>query len=305
MADSSNSCKQRPRYHEFQVNTPQLNRRIESPALQQLRRPFNGSATRLTYFQKGDRRIPLGSVQSPKQQPKPRHEYNEDYDDPFPPPPPPPPPRFSKAPNTVVGGLIGICVATYGYSDFVTKAVASNASSESIAALRALDTYFVQSPKNMKEGRYYTLITAAFMHKNLMHLVFNTIGLWSFGRPVVSLFGAPSFLVLYFGSVVAGGLFQNYVWESQNQWNVGAVGASGGVLGVLAATACVMPKCPMSVFFVPMPMWMGLAITVGISVGGLQGRWLPSLGHADHLGGMAFGVVWWLVAMRRGRIYLR
>lgn len=26
-------------------------------------------------------------------------------------------------------------------------------------------------------------------------------------------------------------------------------------------------------------------------------------GHGDHLGGMAFGALWWLVAIRRGRIY--
>ena len=142
----------------------------------------------------------------------------------------------------------------YGYYELVKRAVDLNPSTETIAALRGLGAHFVQSPENIKEGRYYTIVTSAFMHNNLMHLLFNMIGLWSFGRPIVSIFGAPSFLVLYFGSVVAGGLFQNYTWEKQRQWNVGAMGASGGVLGVFAATTFMNPRATMALFFIPMPM---------------------------------------------------
>jgi membrane associated rhomboid family serine protease len=174
-----------------------------------------------------------------------------------------------------------------------------------MAKMQWLHDHFVHSLKNMKDGRYYTLVTSAFMHQSIMHLAMNMIGLWGFGRLIVSGFGAPSFLVLYFGSVIAGGLTQNYVWEKRGQWNAGGLGASGGVLGVFAATACIVPRGQMGFLFIPMPMWLGAALMVGLSVGGLQDRWLPTFGHADHLGGMAFGALLWLMALRRGRYYRR
>jgi membrane associated rhomboid family serine protease len=198
---------------------------------------------------------------------------------------------------------VGACIGLYGYAALVSSAVRTQASSEATARMQWLHDHFVHSLKNMKEGRYYTLVTSAFMHQSVMHLAMNMIGLWGFGRLIVSSFGAPAFLVLYFGSVIAGGLTQNYVWEKRGEWNAGGLGASGGVLGVFSATACVVPRGQMGFLFIPMPMWLGAALMVGLSVGGLQGHWLPTLGHADHLGGMAFGALWWLIALRRGRYY--
>ena len=165
-----------------------------------------------------------------------------------------PPPRYFNAPNIVVGSIVGICIGMFGYSQLVRMEVASKSSLESIAAMRALNAHFVHSSENIKQGRYYTIITSAFMHGSVIHLLVNMIGLWSFGRLAASIFGAPSFLVLYFGSIITGGLAQNYVWEQRKQPNIGGVGASGGVLGVFAAMACIMPRRSMTMLFVPMPM---------------------------------------------------
>jgi membrane associated rhomboid family serine protease len=213
--------------------------------------------------------------------------------------------RFFNAPNIVVGGLVGACIGMYGYSALVSNAVRKNPSSEAIANHKWLQDHFIHSLKNVEEGRYYTIVTSAFMHQNPAHLAMNMLGLWGFGRPIVSVCGTPSFLVLYFGSIVAGGLLQNYMWERRKQHDIGGLGASGGVLGVFAATACWMPYGTVGFLFVPMPMWVGAAVTVGLSVGGMQDPplWMPNFGHADHLGGMVFGALWWLVATRTGRFY--
>jgi membrane associated rhomboid family serine protease len=202
---------------------------------------------------------------------------------------------------------VGACIGMYGYAAFIQSAVRTQGSSEAIASLRWLHDHFIHSLKNMREGRYYTIVTSAFMHQSILHLTVNMVGLWGFGRTIVLAFGTPSFLGLYFGSVIAGGLLQNYIWERRSQYDMGGLGASGGVLGVFAATACWMPHGTVGFLFVPMPMWVGLALMVGISVRGMQDPplWLPTFGHGDHLGGMAFGALWWLVAMRRGRIYRR
>jgi membrane associated rhomboid family serine protease len=190
----------------------------------------------------------------------------------------------------------------FGYA-MVTFSVRTEAPSDAIAAQQRLTDHFIHSLRNIKEGRYYTIVTSAFMHANLGHLGLNMLALWGFGRLAVSMFGVPSFLVLYFGSIIAGGMAQNFYWERKKQWSAGGVGASGGVSGVFAAAACALPHGRMSLLIIPMPLWIGAALMVVMSVGGMQEQWLPSFAHADHLGGMAFGALYWLVALRRGRLH--
>jgi membrane associated rhomboid family serine protease len=281
-----------PQSRAICTNTPQLNQRVYKPALQQLRRPFSTSIAR----RKEQRATRVRAQQKPQK-------YDE-VDTHTPPSAPPRPSRSFNSPNIVVGGLVGACIGMFIYNSYVSGSLRTNPSSEAIAKQMWLNDNFIHSVRNMEEGRYYTIVTSAFMHSSLPHLAFNMLGLWGFGRTIVSCFGTPSFLVLYFGSVVAGGLLQNYMWMRRKQWNHGGLGASGGVLGVFAATACWMPYGTVGFLFVPMPMWIGAALTVGISVGGMQDPplWMPTFGHADHLGGMAFGALWWLIAMRRGRL---
>lgn len=57
----------------------------------------------------------------------------------------------------------------------------------------------------------------------------------------------------------------------------------------------------MRLFFVPMTMLQSMLITVGVSVACIRNDWLPFIGHVGHLGGLAFGGFWYLVALRRGR----
>jgi membrane associated rhomboid family serine protease len=39
------------------------------------------------------------------------------------------------------------------------------------------------------------------------------LAIWGFGRLFISVYGLPSFLGLYFGSAIAGGVVQTYVWK--------------------------------------------------------------------------------------------
>ena len=130
------------------------------------------------------------------------------------------------------------------------------------------------------------------------------LALWGFGQAVVALYGVPTFAVLWVGSGIAGGLGQAYFWaKNPNPYaEEKAMGASGSLLGIFAALTCVMPKHPVSLVIIPMPMFVAAALTAGFSLGALREGWLPYIGHADHLGGMAFGVLWWVVVLRRRRI---
>ncbi|KAH7321733.1 hypothetical protein BKA65DRAFT_87767 [Rhexocercosporidium sp. MPI-PUGE-AT-0058] len=203
--------------------------------------------------------------------------------------------------NLVVVSLVGACVGIFFWNGHLQSEARQKATRE--ARKKASDFYenFVMTVRSLEPGRYYTLISSAFMHRDVMHLGLCMLGLFTIGRTVVAGSGVPSFLVLYFGSAVAGGVAQVKFWEaSSSPYTVNyGMGSSGAISGLFAALACSMPTSRILLLFIPMPMFVAAALNVGISVGGMQGRWLQNWGHADHLGGMAFGALWWALAMRR------
>ena len=70
-----------------------------------------------------------------------------------------------------------------------------------------------------------------------------------------------------------------------------AVGASGGVSGVLFASIVILPKMMLGIFFViPMPAWLFAILYLGYSVYGVQ-KQLGNIGHEAHLGGAVVGLV--------------
>jgi len=62
-----------------------------------------------------------------------------------------------------------------------------------------------------------------------------------------------------------------------------------------------MPRSPVTFIVVPTSMITLTALTVGFSLACIKGNWLPQIAHWDHLGGMAFGLLYGLVVMRKGR----
>jgi membrane associated rhomboid family serine protease len=169
--------------------------------------------------------------------------------------------------------------------------------------LEEFNKNMVMSLRNIQEGRSYTILTSTFTHFNTLHLAFNMMTLWSFGRPLVAFYGVPTFIILWVGSGIAGGALQAYAWSNNGPYHAHqAVGASGSIFGMLAVLTCITPKAQVALFWIPMTLRASTILTVAFSVAAISQDWLPFLGHWDHLGGMAFGAFWWLIALRRGRM---
>ena len=169
-----------------------------------------------------------------------------------------------------------------------------------IIAVTALITFFglnnlnihdkylfnVGAIKNRKE--YIRLISAGFLHADWMHFFFNMLTLCFFGPMVISGYGEIGFLAIYFGSIILGNLFSLYLYQKQNWYS--ALGASGGVSGVLFAAVALDPV-RVSVNFIPG--FLFGAIYFGYSVYMmLNPRQHDNVGHAAHLGGAFFGLVY-------------
>lgn len=137
-------------------------------------------------------------------------------------------------------------------------------------------------------------ITHAFVHADPVHLMLNMLGLVMFGAVLESEWGTRRFLVFYGVCVLGAALcqFALATWMAYAQGRIAyAVGASGGIYGLLVAFGWLFPNQRMGLFFLPMTFKarhfvIGLiALQVALALfGGRTGE-----SHVAHLGGAFFG----------------
>ncbi|MDH3345831.1 MAG: rhomboid family intramembrane serine protease [Kiritimatiellaceae bacterium] len=134
----------------------------------------------------------------------------------------------------------------------------------------------------------WQLLTYQFIHQGLWHLICNMLGLFFLGSEVERGLGTNRFFTLYFLSGILGGLG----WSLLSAPHHNCVGASGAVLGVVAAFAALYPKRELYVYgLFPIQAWL-LVLLFGIyefsqiinNAGG-------HIANAAHLGGGLAGYV--------------
>lgn len=107
---------------------------------------------------------------------------------------------------------------------------------------------------------FYTLLTYGFLHdqSSPWHLLFNMLTLWFFGREIEHALGKAEFLRFYCASVIFAGLgwvvVERFSHPGETGWPL--VGASGGVMAVLAAFIWYYPRQTLLLYGVlPVPAW--------------------------------------------------
>jgi membrane associated rhomboid family serine protease len=169
--------------------------------------------------------------------------------------------------------------------------------------------YFSVWPKNFRTSmQIWRYITYQFLHAGLGHIFWNMFVLFFFGTMLEKLWGSKKFLTFYLICGMTGGIFYPVLahigWLPRAQ----LVGASGSILGMLAAAAILFPKMIVYVFGV-FPMRMSiLAIIIGIM--SLLPVLRPSAtnnagGEAAHIGGMCAGAIYVLSDKWRQRVKMK
>ena len=69
-----------------------------------------------------------------------------------------------------------------------------------------LERYFALSREGLAQGYLWQPLTFQFLHGGGLHLLFNLLGIYMFGRLVEERLGRGAFLKLYFLSGIVGGL---------------------------------------------------------------------------------------------------
>jgi membrane associated rhomboid family serine protease len=154
--------------------------------------------------------------------------------------------------------------------------------------------YLELSLGGLRKGFVWQVFTFQFLHGGLFHLLFNLLGVWFFGRVVEHRLGTRGFLQLYFLAGIAGGLFQvSYDWITRTPLEISVVGASAGVLALLAAFALLEPNAQILIMFV-LPvraryiLWAELAISAFFVIVPTS----PGIAHAAHLGGILTAIAY-------------
>lgn len=146
----------------------------------------------------------------------------------------------------------------------------------------------------------WQLISYAFLHGSLMHLLFNMFGVYMFGANIERVLGPRRYLNFYLVSAVSAAIAQLLV-TNMTGGDYPTVGASGAVFGILLAFAMIFPHRTIMPLFPPIPMkapvfvalYGGIELFLGVT--GTQ----AGVAHFAHLGGMAGGFL--LMRHWRGR----
>tara|TARA_R110002049_G_scaffold24588_18_gene87038 strand:- start:734 stop:1390 length:657 start_codon:yes stop_codon:yes gene_type:complete len=137
-------------------------------------------------------------------------------------------------------------------------------------------------------GEKIRMFTSGFLHVDWMHLGFNMYALYLFGRIVTDVSGIPDFLMIYFGSLLAGSFYSLKYHKDEPYYS--AVGASGAVSGIVYSSILLYPGMSLYLFFIPIPI-PGYIFGVGYLLYSIYGmkKQLGNVGHSAHLGGAIGG----------------
>jgi membrane associated rhomboid family serine protease len=148
-----------------------------------------------------------------------------------------------------------------------------------------------------RQKEQYRWLTSGFIHNDYMHLGVNMFVFYQFGGIVeqhyIAVFdenmGRILYLVLYLGAIVAGALPTYY--KHQNNQQYAALGASGGVAGIMFAFALFSPTSQILLYgIIPLYsiVWAVLYL-VYEQWAGRRGQ--DNIGHDAHFYGAVYGFI--------------
>jgi len=136
--------------------------------------------------------------------------------------------------------------------------------------------------KPILNSNYWAILTAMFVHANLLHILGNMLTLYFFGTFCLQLLDDKWFWLVYF----IGGIFGNILFLLIGPANSAAVGASGAIFAIGGLIAAMRPNQKVYLYFiVPMPLWVGIGLGFVLTV------IIPGVAWQAHLGGLIVGLI--------------
>ena len=134
-----------------------------------------------------------------------------------------------------------------------------------------------------------SLLSYAFFHSGIMHIIFNMIVLNFAGRLFMTYFTSKQLLGLYILSAIFAGISYILVFYVLNI-NAPIVGASAAIMAILVATTTYHPLMDLRLFIIGIvKLWHITAVIIIVDL--MQLRSENMGGHISHLSGALFGII--------------
>ena len=189
---------------------------------------------------------------------------------------------------------------------FVLIAVTVLVSWQAFEKRRLYERLVLWPPGVQRFRQYDRLLTHGFVHADWMHLLFNMVTLYFFGRAVENVFSqlvGPGMFLLFYLSAIVVAILPSYLRHRRDSGYV-SLGASGAVSAVLFAFVLVDPWNWIIVFVIPVPAVVYAIAYVGYSYW-MDKRGGDNINHSAHLSGAIYGLLFMLLMEPRvGLLFL-
>ena len=155
---------------------------------------------------------------------------------------------------------------------------------------------FLFSPgKIIINKEIYRILSSAFLHADWMHLIFNMYSFYAFANYMEKKYGLILIAVVYFLSIIGGSILSLIINFKNKAYR--AIGASGGVCGIIYAYIFLTEGGSIFIFPLPIPIpdWLFAILFLLVSSYSMSGNVKDNIGHDAHLGGALTGMVCVLV----------
>jgi len=153
--------------------------------------------------------------------------------------------------------------------------------------------WFAVDATSLAKGlQFWRLISYQFLHGSVGHILLNMLGVFFLGPTLERNWGSRKFVTFYLGCGAAGGLFYLFLVGTGFLGGSLMVGASGAVLGMLAACAILFPHFVVILILFPLPIRTAAIILTIMYLALVVSRGENAGGEASHLGGMAAGALY-------------
>lgn len=152
----------------------------------------------------------------------------------------------------------------------------------------------VDSTSLAKSLQIWRLIGYQFLHdpNDVWHIIMNMLGLYFLGPTLEKFWHSKKFLIFYLVCGAFGGvaftLLSNFGVISKGQ----LIGASGAILGMLAACAILFPHFIVFILFFPVPIRIASIIFISFFILNIFTNGKNAGGDAAHLAGMIVGAIY-------------
>lgn len=126
-------------------------------------------------------------------------------------------------------------------------------------------------------GAWWRLITSAFLHAQVFHILLNMYALWLFGPLLERFLGYGRFIALYGTTAVAGSVAVLWLTPA----NQPTLGASGAIYGLFGCAVVLLRSRGYDIRFWVVLLGINLVLTFSI----------PSISWQGHLGGLVAGLL--------------